>query len=125
MKSLNIRTNISNINDKRCFLLYELKKRIPHVRKQKRKFKKVEDKDLKEVAGGINNIDKLKSYIYKEKRKGKTIDEIMRVVVCMPDNLMYLDVTYDETGRPVSAEGVEELMNFTREYYDSLVIPEE
>ena len=88
--------------------------------------KKVEDKDLEEVAGGINNIDKLKSYIYKEKRKGKTIDEIMKVVVCMPDNLMYLDVTYDdETGRPVSAEGVEELMDFTREYYDSLVIPEE
>ena len=49
----------------------------------------------------------------------------MKVVVCMPDNQMYLDVTYDETGRPVYAEGVEELMDFTREYYDSLVIPEE
>ena len=49
----------------------------------------------------------------------------MKVVVCMPDNLMYLDVTYDETGRPVSAEGAEELMDFTREYYDSLVIPKE
>ena len=50
----------------------------------------------------------------------------MKVVVCMPDNLMYLDVTYDEeTGRPVSAEGVEGLRDFTREYYDSLVIPKE
>lgn len=51
------------------------------------------------------------------------INQIYRVVLCMPANLDYLDVTYDENGRPVSAEGVEELMNFTREYYDSVVLP--
>ena len=51
------------------------------------------------------------------------INQIYRVVLCMPANLDYLDVTYDENGRPVSAEGVEELMNFTRKYYDSVVLP--
>ena len=43
----------------------------------------------------------------------------------MPDNLLYLDVTYDETGRPVSAEGIRELMDFSRDYYASLNFPEE
>lgn len=83
----------------------------------------IEDKDLEKIAGGINNIEQLKAYIREQKLAGKDINQIYRVVLCMPANLDYLDVTYDENGRPVSAEGVEELMNFTREYYNSVVLP--
>ena len=86
--------------------------------------KKIEDKDLEKVAAGINNIEQLKAYIREQKLAGKDIEQIYRVVLCMPANLDYLDVTYDETGRPVSAEGVEELMNFTKEYYDSVILPD-
>lgn len=86
--------------------------------------KKVEDKELEKIAGGINNLEKLKTYIREQKLAGKSVDQIMRVVVCMPANLDYLDVTYDEDGRPVSAEGVLDLMNFTNEYYASVTIPE-
>ena len=85
---------------------------------------KVEDKELEKVAGGINNIEQLKAYIREQKLAGKSLDQIMRVVVCMPANLDYLDVTYDENGKPVSAEGVLELMNFTTDYYASVTLPE-
>ena len=84
--------------------------------------KKVEDKELEKIAGGINNLEKLKTYIREQKLAG--VDQSRRVVVCMPANLDYLDVTYDEDGRPVSAEGVLDLMNFTNEYYASVTIPE-
>jgi len=67
----------------------------------------IEDKDLEKIAGGINNIEQLKAYIREQKLAGKDINQIYRVVLCMPANLDYLDVTYDENGRPVSAEGVE------------------
>ena len=84
---------------------------------------KVEDQDLEKVAAGINNIEQLKAYIREQKLAGMDLNQIYRVVLCMPANLDYLDVTYDENGRPVSAEGVEELMNFTKEYYDSVILP--
>ena len=86
--------------------------------------KNVEDKDLEKVAGGINNKDKLMAYILEQKLARKDINQILRVVMCQPANLEYLDVIYDENGRPVEADGVQELMEFTMAYYDSLVFPE-
>ena len=41
-----------------------------------------------------------------------------------PDGKTQVTVEYDEDGRPVSAEGVLDLMNFTNEYYASVTIPE-
>lgn len=86
--------------------------------------KSVEDRDLEKIAGGINNIEQLKTYIREQKLAGKDLNQIYRVVLCMPANLDYLDVTYDENGKPVSAEGVYELMVFTEEYYNSITLPE-
>ena len=91
---------------------------------EKKEAMKIEDKDLEKITGGINNKDKLMAYILQEKMAGKSLNEIFRVVLCMPANLDYLDVTYDENGRPVEAQGVQELMEFTEAYYNSLVFVE-
>ena len=91
---------------------------------EKKEAMKIEDKDLEKITGGINNKDKLMAYILQEKMAGKSLDQIFRVVLCMPDNLDYLDVTYDENGRPVEAQGVSELMEFTEAYYNSLIFVE-
>lgn len=91
---------------------------------ENKEVKKIEEKDLEKAYGGINNKDKLMSYILQENMAGKSLNQIFRVVLCMPANLDYLDVTYDENGKPVEATGVEELMNFTEAYYNSLIFVE-
>ena len=89
--------------------------------KKEESLKRIEDSSLEEVAGGINNKEKLMAYIREQKTEGKDVEQILRVVMCQPANLDYLDVTYDENGKPVYATGVCELMEFTREYYDSFI----